>query len=144
MIELPAIKPLPFHDGDSLRKWQLIEDWYFQFDNIKVFIPKGFITDFASIPVGLRSLYDPTGYLLIASIFHDYCYQYAGYLEIFDGFDKPFFVGVERFRADLMFRRIAHITHPSKEIATNAAHKALRLGGGSAWDECREKEKDAT
>jgi len=138
---MPKLIPLPLKDGDSLRRWELLEDWHYQLDTIHIFIGKGFITDFASVPWGLRNLYDPTGYLLIAALIHDFLYQFGGYHELFEGVEGSFFIEVDRFRADLIFKRVANIEHPSRRDKTAMAHRALRIGGGSAWDRYREVEK---
>ncbi len=136
-MTMPKLVPLPLKDGDSLRKWKLIEDWYYEFDNIKILIKKGFVTDFASIPRMLRSLYSPTGYLLIAALVHDYCYQNGGYHEIFVEFPQTFFIQQDRRRADMFFRRIANIEHPSRKVKTEVAYKTLRVSGWVAWDRHR-------
>lgn len=42
---------------------------------ISVVVPEGFITDFASIPRALWSLYPPTGLYAPAAVVHDYIYR---------------------------------------------------------------------
>jgi len=43
-----------------------------------VTVPRGFITDFASIPKILWSIYPPTGYYAHAALLHDYIYSTGG------------------------------------------------------------------
>lgn len=136
-MKMPKLIPLRLKDGDSLRRWELLEDWEYQLDTIHIFIPKGFITDFASIPWGFRNLYDPTGYLLLSGLIHDFLYQHGGYHEIFAPEISRYFIPVDRRRADLMFRRVANIEHPSRRNETIMAYRALRVGGGQAWDNHR-------
>lgn len=139
---MPKLIPLPLKDGDSLRRWELLEDWEYQLDTIHIFIEKGFITDFASIPWGFRNLYDPTGYLLLAALIHDHLYQFGGYYELFASLPyELFFIHVDRRRSDLMFRRVANIEHPSRRTETIVAYRTLRVGGGSTWDKYRDAEK---
>lgn len=60
-------------------KWQLTESFTFYFEqngkvkNLK--IPKGFITDFASVPKILFSIFPPIGRYNKATIIHDYLYS---------------------------------------------------------------------
>jgi len=51
--------------------WKLIED--FEIDGY--IIPKGFITDLASVPSWLWSIMPPFGKWMVAAIIHDYLYQ---------------------------------------------------------------------
>lgn len=51
--------------------WQLMDDFYFE----GLVVPKGFITDFASIPQFLWSILPPTGSYTKAAVLHDYLYK---------------------------------------------------------------------
>lgn len=42
---------------------------------VSVVVPEGFVTDFASIPRPLWSLYPPTGLYAPAAVVHDYLYR---------------------------------------------------------------------
>ena len=70
-----------------VRKWQLIEDWYFYIPDTpyKFIIPKGFVFDGASIPRFLWVLLAPTGILFIPALVHDFAYQYNYLLYQDDG-----------------------------------------------------------
>lgn len=82
-------------------------------------VPRGFVTDFASIPRIFWSALRPDGLYSYAAIIHDYLY-----------WDQS----VPRATADAILRfamedfRINPMTIP-------LIHKAVRLGGQSAWDE---------
>ena len=94
-ITMPLMRPIPINTKGkpwwkswwtwlkSTRKWEVIEDWHFYIEYLKlsVFIPKGFIFDGASIPKLLRMLYSPVGILLLPGLLHDYGYRY-GYLVV--------------------------------------------------------------
>ena len=56
---------------------------------IKIKVPKGFVTDFASIPRVFWSIFPPNGNYVKASVIHDYLYR---------------LVGCSRFFADAVFR----------------------------------------
>jgi len=79
MIKIKRIGP---------NKWQLLEDWQSPF----MLIPKGFITDGASVPRFFWWFASPTGDLFEASIVHDYMYENA--------------IQTKQ-KADQMFKRVA-------------------------------------
>lgn len=74
----PEKQPLlsPFGDGTQ---WVVMEDLVFSIktdagESLKITVPKGFVTDLASTPREIWSLYPPFGKYLTASILHDYLY----------------------------------------------------------------------
>jgi len=50
-------------------KWELVEDYT---SYTGVLVPKGYVTDGASVPVFLHTLMSPTGPIFKAAIVHDY------------------------------------------------------------------------
>jgi len=55
---------------------ELLDDLaYENSDGIIITVPKGFKTDFASIPRFLHSIISPNGKWILASILHDYLYD---------------------------------------------------------------------
>ena len=53
------------------RNWKVLEE-----NTVKgIMVPKGFITDGASIPVGFRWLFPHGGPKFPAAVVHDYCYR---------------------------------------------------------------------
>lgn len=86
-------------------------------------VPAGFVTDFASIPRGLWSLFPPTGEYAAAAVAHDYLYQHGIGLRLWA--DKLFLdrmeaLGVKRWKRELMYR-------------------AVRLFGGVVWKRYRKE-----
>jgi hypothetical protein len=80
-------------------------------------VPKGFVTDLASIPRAFWSLLRPDGEYVYAAIIHDYLYWTQK---------------TSREDADLIFRLAM------KDFEVDAAtaitiYKAVRLAGGSSW-----------
>lgn len=149
-MEMPKIIPLPMKKGDKLRRWMLIEVWYFQLKQAdgriaNIRIHEGFIFDGASIPWVFRSIYNPVGYLLIASMIHDFCFQYAFYRVFYDdvlgypAFGTMFYVN--QSEADALFKQIANQVYPDHRKKTWVAYKALRIGGWVAWRKNRKKEQ---
>jgi Protein of unknown function (DUF1353) len=70
----PAFSVKQFNDGTQ---WIVTESFVYRIGNSKlsVAIPKGFVTDYASIPPGpLRALFIPTGQYGRASVVHDFLY----------------------------------------------------------------------
>ena len=64
------------------RKWEITEDYYLYVPDLEeiLFIPKGFIFDGASVPRIAWPIMNPTGILLIGSLFHDFGYRYDCFL----------------------------------------------------------------
>ena len=105
--------------------WQLERELLYLFDlhdevppfrhcSIEVTIPKGFVTDFASVPRFFWRIFPPTGPWCEAAVLHDYLYQ------------KP---RCPRFLADALFREAM------RELGVPfwrrvAMYYAVRLFGG--------------
>ena len=139
---MPPIKPLLLRDEDATRRWIFTKDWYFHFAPLAItfFIPKGYIVNGASIPGWAQGIYSPVGFLFIGSIMHDYFYDKASYIYMVGAKDgssiqetKP----IKRDTADDILKQISKHLYPKKWFAAGIAHKALSIGGQSAWDECR-------
>lgn len=58
--------------------YELMEDLIFQYSingsGVKIIVPKGFVTDFATIPRILWSIFPPAGKHSKATVIHDYLY----------------------------------------------------------------------
>lgn len=153
IIPDPQFVPVNYHlDGSLLSRakyvltnpprFRLIKDWVVTLpSSAQVVVPKGFVTDFASIPRALWAVpgFSPSGPLLWGAILHDFGYQY-GYLlrklgpkatvRVFEGFPRSFFDG--------MLRTVTIEKTGAKFIA-GAAHAALHHFGGNVWDNYRTK-----
>jgi hypothetical protein len=64
------VKFIPSSKWYERSKWELLKSYTSQNGEIKV--PKGFITDGASIPLPLQTIFSPTGRYFGAAIIHDY------------------------------------------------------------------------
>lgn len=145
-LGMPKVEILPL-GGKSRRRFKLLEEWHYIIpgktpaNDIHIVVPKGFIFDGASIPRIFTAIYNPVGYLLVAAIIHDYCYQYGYYLELLQGRTTTYqmAIDVNRLHADIMFKRIGNLEYPEDRGKTKVAFNALRMGGWVTWNKHRKK-----
>lgn len=90
-------------------------------------VPASFITDFASIPVGLRNLFSPTdARWTAAALLHDRLYELGAH-------------AASRGLADLLFLDAMAVdpqptgVHPACWATRRAIYRGVRLGGGRAY-----------
>lgn len=103
--------------GDD--QWKLLED----FDWYGITVPKGFITDFASIPRAFWSILNPVGKIKPAALVHDFIYSKRGKLD-----DRT----LSRKDCDKIFLKIMKTVGLSWFKRTTA-YNAVRVFGGFAW-----------
>lgn len=127
-------------DDDNIRMWMLIDDYYLPFEGGFLFARNGFIFDGASIPRFFRRIYDPTGYLFLASLWHDQCYKHGRYLWTPKIGGEIQWIFTNREESDDLLKRIAKVYYPAHKKKTWVAHRALRVGGWVAWNENREED----
>ena len=112
----PAVRAF----GDN-KFWITIEDMEYIIGRTqdRIIVPKGFVTDFASIPQGLWSLgLSPQGQYSRAAVVHDYLYWSQG---------------CTRAQAD----RLLVITMKESRVGTFdevVVYNGVNLGGQSSWD----------
>ncbi|ATV68264.1 hypothetical protein CTM92_06320 [Fusobacterium pseudoperiodonticum] len=75
-------------------KFELVSDYIYQIENYVIKVPRGFITDYASIPRIFRPIVLPYGKHSGASVVHDYLYS------------KDCDLDIERKKADKIFLEI--------------------------------------
>ena len=92
----------------------------------EVIVPVGFVSDLASIPRLFWSAIRPEGRHAYAAIVHDYLYWSQ---------DRP------REEADQIFR-IAMEDSKVAPTTVRTIYEAVRLGGGSAWNENARRKKE--
>lgn len=114
-IDAPLLKP--FADN---RDWVLFRDldYHVGDSDITITVPKGFVTDFASIPQAFWATgLSPNGKYSKAAIVHDYLYWAQGCTR--KQADNILMIGMKESDVD---------------IATRATiYEGVRLGGDSAW-----------
>jgi hypothetical protein len=84
----------------------------------RVDVPRGFVTDFASIPRIFWSFLPPDGEYAYAAVLHDYLYWMQSR---------------EREESDEILK-FAMEGLKVGTVTTEAIHAAVRVGGGGAWD----------
>jgi hypothetical protein len=113
-IAPPAMKN--FLDGDN---WMLREPLRYTIDPTGqvIEVPKGFVTDFASVPPALRSLLGPTGPYGMPAIVHDFLYWSQA---------------CSKDQADRLFRLSMEDSQVSSPLRW-ALFVAVHVFGGRAW-----------
>lgn len=115
------------------RKWVILEDFFIEYKDEVIKIPKGFVTDFASIPRIATPLLSPTGVMLIPALPHDFFYQYGCLL---NEDNKRIFEYMPRKWGDKMFRDIGKEVNGM--VTPNViSYVALDLFGWIAWNKYR-------
>ena len=145
--EMPQLKPLPIKTKGkgffkaitmwllATRNWELTADFYYNLNDKKYVIPKGFKFDGASIPKFLRTFFSPVGVLLVGGLVHDYGYKYQTLLKA----NKKDTLGtISQKRADEIFRDI-NINVNGFYLMNYLAYYSLRLGGFVAWNGHRKR-----
>ena len=97
-MEITKLKLKSINDGKCI----LEADYIYSINGFLITVPKGFITDGASIPKSLQWIYDPFGKYIKGAVIHDYLYS------------KYNNIGINRTLADKIFDFIM------KETGVNA------------------------
>ncbi|AYV94403.1 DUF1353 domain-containing protein [Fusobacterium necrophorum] len=116
-MEITKLITEPLPDG---RKSRLYQDYIREINGYCITVPKGFITDGASVPRIFWTLFPPQGKYTPAAIIHDFLYS-----ECND-------TGINRTLADRIF------LHIMKELGVSflkrtAMYRAVRNFGESSW-----------
>lgn len=109
------------------RKAILTQDFHAFSGPLKIVVPNGFITDFASIPWGIRAFVHVFEEHMRGAVIHDWLY-YNG--------------TVTRKQADQTFYHVMRSTGVSWHRA-RAMFSGVRVGGWAAWNNHRKRERDA-
>ena len=113
-IDPPALRPI----GDATN-WMLEEPMHYYVGNSRdhIVVPKGFVTDFASVPGLLQSFISMVGPQMLPAIVHDYLYWEQT---------------CTRKQADSIFSlAMSEMRVPRRE--RKAMVNAVRIFGGTAW-----------
>lgn len=120
--------PLAVEVMPGSRYFRLTKNFYVRHKGSLYIIPKGFLTDFASVPRALWPIFPPHGKYTRAAVFHDWLYQF-GPLSRLEA-DRAFLEAMQSLDVPLLQRRLMY--------------RGVRLGGGRAWSaysKAREMEK---
>ena len=153
MIELPKLRPVPIRTKNvniiialwrwitTIRNWEVLEDWNYTLpDKTKIYIPKGFVFDGASIPRIFWGILSPVGLLLTPGLIHDYAYKFNQLLCYDENGNKSIYKNkAGRAYWDRLFRKVAIEVNGFKLI-NSIAWLALVLFGWIAWNSKRRAE----
>ena len=121
----PAPTVQPFGDGAY---WVVAKPFTYRIGDTahEITVPAGFVTDFASIPFIFRAVLSPTGPPGRAAIVHDFLYWQQS---------------CTRPQADRILL-LAMIESRVSAVTRQAVYRAVRFGGGTAWDSNRQERRD--
>lgn len=125
---MPFLK-IPSFDLADDYLFRLCDDLVYQSDlvSFEIVVPKGFETDFASIPRLLRFIYPVNGRHRCAAVVHDYLYYKAGRIVV-DGTA----ISYTRKQADLIFLE-AMKSLGVRWTQRKSMYRGVRLGGWKHW-----------
>lgn len=143
--QMPILRPVPISTkglpwyqrwwiwAESTRKWEVMEDWIFDWKGVSLLIKAGFIFDGASIPRIFWGILSKTGLLLIPSIFHDHAYEFNFLWQIMpDGTVTKFRDKAGKAFWDTLFMQIGEFVN-GYHFVNGIAWTALKVGGWVAW-----------
>jgi hypothetical protein len=104
---------------------------------IKVVIPTGFFTDFASVPRVLWSLFPPTGVYGKAAVVHDWLYQTPS-LTDYDFKDPAESWDITRKECDDILKEAMEVLTVGLWTC-RMVYSGVRMGGWKPWNEYRSK-----
>lgn len=108
-------------------KYVLAQDYCYSINGYVITVPKGFLTDLASVPLGLRLFFPKDGEYTPAAVVHDYLYS------------KINNTGINRELADKIFNFIMKELNVV-DYKRKAMYKAVRVFGELAWEKKKENE----
>ena len=115
-MEITKLKLKPINDSKCI----LEDDYIYSINGFLITVPKGFITDGASIPKSLQWLYNPFGRYIKAAIVHDFLYS---------SYNNT---GINRTLADKIFRHIMQETGVDNRTVRRF-YTAVRCFGETSW-----------
>lgn len=90
---------------------------------VKILVPRGFLTDFYSVPWLLRRLISASGQALAPAILHDFLYRFNGFVQGLD---------LTRKQCDQIFLEAMLATGVARAKAY-AIYAGVRAGGWVSW-----------
>ncbi|KKM07440.1 hypothetical protein LCGC14_1733860 [marine sediment metagenome] len=119
------VKVLGKHKFELFRSFTFHVDSRYSKELIRV--PKGFITDFASVPKAFWSIIPPYGKYTKAAVLHDYLYKYHGFVS---GNQT---ISYTRKEADQLFLKAMEVLGVGR-IKRWIMYQAVRRFGAKAWN----------
>lgn len=124
-MQLPQLEVI-----DPTRKeFRLLDDWQLAYQDNIIVIPKGFVTDLASVPSPL--FWWQWGAWNLPAIVHDWAY--LNHFLLFLNADKSFTTfDLTRAEADTIFRELLAVFRVPFSVR-QAMYLAVRIGGEKYW-----------
>lgn len=124
----------------SGKHWRVVEAFEFHSgeygSGLFVLVPEGFVTDLASIPIGVRWLIPKAGKNAQAAVIHDHIYQSGTMLIRVQESIKE--VPVSRGIADAMMYQAMKALRV-KSWRREMIYRGLQIGGWFAWNRARNR-----
>ena len=127
-MEITKLVTHPLYDG---KKHELFQDYVYEVNGYRITVPKGFVTDLASVPRSFWTIFPPFGIYTPAAVIHDFLYSEYNV------------TGINRTLSDKIFlfimRELGVGFFKSKTM-----YRAVRLFGEISWKnkKCNEGYKD--
>lgn len=131
-----AVREVPGESVDGRQRVMLVEPLEYRVgsaDSLEsIMVPKGFVTDFASIPLGLHNSFPPLGLWARPAIIHDFLYatKGTGAYRTRRWINRP--VDYTRPEADAIFKeamKVVGVPPWRREVM----YRAVRWGGENGW-----------
>jgi Protein of unknown function (DUF1353) len=119
--------------GDGF--WRLAEPLNYYGPRVSFTLPRGLLTDFASVPRFLWMLVSPTGKHSIAAVCHDWAYAVKPQV-VYDGPGTRVSMPLSRAQADALFYWVMRESGVGR-CRAYVMWLAVRLGGRRAWNQAR-------
>ena len=71
-MEMTKLVTHPLYDG---KRHELFQDYIYEVNGYRITVPKGFITDLASVPRSFWTIFPPFGKYTPAAVIHDFLYS---------------------------------------------------------------------
>ena len=107
-MEMTRLNTMPIDD----KYWEVMEDYYYKTSRGVIRVPKGFRTDYASVPRIFRNIINSYGKHGRAAVVHDWLYSNQCEIDITrEEADKVFLeimkeCGVNKIKRNLMYRMV--------------------------------------
>ncbi|MBU8911951.1 MAG: DUF1353 domain-containing protein [Desulfobacterales bacterium] len=126
------------------REFLVLQPWVTWSEYIReyIYIPTGFVSDGASVPKMLNSLYGQTGVLLHGAFPHDFGYKYAGLILIDQETLHIYFQPYTKKELDRIFKASC-AAESGLPVSSGIATAALKLFGWPTWNNYRKKNQKA-
>jgi len=123
ILDYPAVRQI------NSTEWELLEslEYHVGFPNSTeiILVPKGQVTDFASVPRWLWWLYPPFGRWTPGAVTHDYLYSKRGFISETQRYSRK--------RCDEIFLEMMEVMEVSW-MTRHTMYRAVRLAGFYAWN----------